>query len=390
MNSEWERCTLDKLVLLQRGHDLSTSKRGKGNIPVAGSNGIVGFHDKSKGIVPGVTIGRSGSIGNTQFFDSEYFPLNTTLYVTDFLGNYPKFVYYFFKRFDFSAFDSGSVQPSLNRNFLYTAIIDKPGLSDQKAIAHILGTLDEKIQLNKKNNETLEDIAKALFKSWFIDFDPVKAKKGGSLLGLSKDISDLFADSFEDSIFGEIPQSWKVSKFGKLCTPKRGKVITKKTIITGKIPVIAGGLNPAYYHSKSNASSPVVTISASGNAGYVNLYYEDIWASDCSYINKNVTDFIYFAHSFLKFNQNKIYHLRHGAVQQHINPNDLMGLDFVFPPVNLINKYELIVTPLHNKISNNLNEINTLFSLKELLLRELISGKLRVPDAEKMIEEIGI
>ena len=284
----------------------------------------------------------------------------------------------------------GAVQQHFNVSSARTLEINLPPLNEQKGISNILGTIDKKIVLNKKNNETLEEIAKRIFKSWFIDFDPVIAKVEGLSTGLPSEISNLFPDSFENFNFDKIPQSWEVSKFGKLCTPKRGKVITKKTIIPGEIPVVAGGINPAYYHSKSNASSPVVTISSSGNAGYVNLFYKDIWASDCSYINKNVTDFIYFSHSFLKVNQSKIFHLRHGAVQQHINPNDLMELDLVLPPLNLINHYEQIVTPLHNKISSNLNEINTLSNMRDILLPKLISGELRIPDAEKMIEEIGI
>jgi type I restriction enzyme S subunit len=244
--------------------------------------------------------------------------------------------------------------------------------------------------LKEKINQTLEEIANTLFKSWFVNFDPVKSKEAGVSIGLSKDISDLFTDSYKDSTFGKIPQSWKVSKFGELLTPKRGKIITKKMITSGEIPVVAGGINPAYYHSKSNAKSPIVTISASGNAGYVNLFYKDIWASDCSYINKDVTDFIYFSYSFLKINQNKIFHLKHGAVQQHINPKDLMGLDIVLPPISLISKYEQIVTPLHNKISNNLNEINTLSSLRDLLLPKLISGELKVTDSQKLIDEVSV
>ena len=96
-------------ISIQRGHDLPERMRVHGEIPVVGSNGIVGFHNLPKGIVPGLTIGRSGSIGNINFLEKPYFPLNTTLYVTDFKGNNEKFVYYFLKNFDFSNFDSGSI-----------------------------------------------------------------------------------------------------------------------------------------------------------------------------------------------------------------------------------------------------------------------------------------
>ncbi len=305
------------------------------------------------------------------------------------------FTFYYAKWEKFRKFAIKNMTGTSGRQRVPVQIFDKwkvivPTIEHQKIISFYLRQLDNKIELNERINQNLEKIINKLFKSWFINFDPVKSKEAGESIGLSKDISDLFTDSFNDSIFGKIPQSWKISKFGELLIPKRGKIITKKMITPGEIPVVAGGINAAYYHSKSNATSPVVTISASGNAGYVNLFYKDIWASDCSYINKDVTDFIYFSYSFLKVNQNKIFHLRHGAVQQHINPKDLIGLDIVLPPKSLISKYEQIVTPLHNKISNNLNEINTLSSLRDLLLPKLISGELKVTDSQKLIDEVSV
>ena len=110
----------------------------------------------------------------------DYWPLNTALYVTDFHGNNQRFAYYFLKQFDFRSYNSGSAQPSLNRNFIHPIPIDVPPPTEQRAIAHILGALDDKIELNRHMNETLEAMARALFKSWFVDFDPVRAKMGAA------------------------------------------------------------------------------------------------------------------------------------------------------------------------------------------------------------------
>ena len=269
-------------------------------------------------------------------------------------------------------------------------IVSLPSLQEQKEIADLLDSLDSKIELNKKMNKTLEEIAKTLFKSWFIDFDPVRAKAEGRPTGLSKEISDLFPDSFENSELGEIPRGWKAGNLGTFIEPKRGKVITKSKIKPGEVPVVAGGTKPPYYHSESNALAPIVTISASGTAGYVNIYYEDIWASDCSYINKEVTDFVFFAHSFLSINQERIYDLRHGAVQQHVYPKDLIELEMVTPPTSIIEDYENKVSTFHERIKCNLEEIKTLQSLRDLLLPKLISGELRITDAENLVEEAGI
>jgi len=283
----------------------------------------------------------------------------------------------------------GSVFDTITRETFDSIFISIPPKKEQLAIVEILGALDRKIEINRKMNETLEEIAKTLFKSWFIDFDPVRAKAEGRPTGLSKEISDLFPNSFEGSKLGEIPKGWKKKSFGNLVTPKRGKVITKSTITKGSIPVVAGGIKPPYYHSESNAEPPIVTISASGTAGFVNLYYQDIWASDCSYINKEITDYVFFIYSFLKINQQRIYDLRHGAVQQHVYPKDLIELPIFLPSISLIKEYERIVTPLHEKISLNLQESKNLEAIRDNLLPKLISGELKIPDAESFVEEAG-
>ena len=168
---------LGDFVALQRGHDLPEAKRRPGDTPVLGSFGVTGWHDTARAAGPGVTVGRSGaSFGVVSYSPVDYWPLNTTLYVVDFHGNDQRFAYYFLKQLDFRIYNSGSAQPSLNRNFIHPIPVDIPPRPEQRAIAHILGTLDDKIELNRRMNQTLEEMARALFKSWFVDFDPVRAK----------------------------------------------------------------------------------------------------------------------------------------------------------------------------------------------------------------------
>ena len=175
--SPWKRMPLGDFVTLQRGHDLPDAIRRPGNKPVLGSFGVTGWHDEARAAGPGVTVGRSGaSFGVVSYSPVDYWPLNTALYVVDFHGNDQRFAYYFLKQVDFRTYNSGSAQPSLNRNFIHPIPVDIPPLPEQHTIAHILGTLDDKIELNRRMNETLEEMARALFKSWFIDFDPVHAK----------------------------------------------------------------------------------------------------------------------------------------------------------------------------------------------------------------------
>ena len=285
----------------------------------------------------------------------------------------------------------GSVQSVLNVNIAKKIKIPNHSLEEQKKISRILNILNSKIEVNQKMNETLEEIAKTLFKSWFVDFDPVREKAEGRSTKLSKEISDLFPDSFEDSELGEIPKGWNLSTFGDFVTPIRGKVITKKTTNPGDIPVVAGGLEPAYFHSTANVQGPAVTISASGaNAGYTNLYFEDIWASDCSYISNNQSSNVFTSYIFLKFNQERIFDSQHGAAQPHIYPDDLRRLDMVIPNNDLYATFENLITSFFNKIKLNKDQTKNLISLRDALLPKLISGELKIPDSENFIEEAGI
>ena len=251
MAGEWQHTTLGKFVSLQRGHDLTESERKPGAVPVMGSAGQNGFHDAALAKGPGIVIGRSGaSFGQVHYCLVDYWPHNTALYVTNFHGNDPQFAYYFLKNINFTRYNSGSAQPSLNRNFIYPIEMNVPQIDEQRAIAHILGTLDDKIELNRRMNETLEAIARAIFKSWFVDFDPVRAKASGEppdsiccRLGLTPDLLALFPDRLVDSELGEIPEGWEVQTVGEVIDRLSiGKKYEQKTVkAAGKVPVLDQG-----------------------------------------------------------------------------------------------------------------------------------------------------
>lgn len=194
---------LNEFITLQRGFDLPSNKRISGSVPVVASTGIAGYHNEIKVKAPGVVIGRSGSIGGGQYIEKDFFPLNTTLYVKDFKGHYPRFIYYLLKSIDFTSFNVGTGVPTLNRNHLSSILISDLGIDKEKEIANILGSLDQKIQLNIQINQTLEQIAQALFKSWFVDFDPVRAKVQALSDGLSLEQAELAA---MQAITGKTPE----------------------------------------------------------------------------------------------------------------------------------------------------------------------------------------
>ena len=181
-----------------------------------GSAGPNGTHNEALAKGPGVVVGRSGaSAGRAHFSEVDYWPHNTCLYVTDFCGNNPRFAYYLLQVLPLASFNSGSAQPSLNRNFLYSIPLVVPGRLEQDGIVEVLQSLDDRITLLRETNATLEAIAQALFKSWFVDFDPVRAKmEGRAPEGMDEATAALFPDGFEETEFGAVPRGWRVMPVG--------------------------------------------------------------------------------------------------------------------------------------------------------------------------------
>src|SRR5690554_2870300 len=218
--TNWKEYKLGDLVTFQRGHDLPRTEMKEGIYPVAGSNSIIGYHNEFTTKSPGITIGRSGNIGNPQLHKTNFWAHNTVLYVKEFKKVDPVFFFYLLKTLDFTQLNSGSAVPSLNRNFIHPFKVSVPDdLPTQTAIAEILSSLDDKIELNNKINQELENLAQTLFKQWFIDFEfpnengePYKSS-GGALV---------------DSELGVIPKGWNVGTFGDLCKVVNGYAFKSK------------------------------------------------------------------------------------------------------------------------------------------------------------------
>ena len=163
---------LGDVLELQRGYDLPHSEMNEGIVPVAGSNGIIGYHDVAKLQPPCITIGRSGSVGKLHRYNVPVWPHNTSLFISDFKENDDKYLFYLLKTIDFNKVCDSSVIPSLNRNFVYPIkIYFETDVKKQKKIASVLSTLDDKIALNKKMNQKLEAMAKRLYDYWFVQYD---------------------------------------------------------------------------------------------------------------------------------------------------------------------------------------------------------------------------
>lgn len=258
-----------------------------------------------------------------------------------------RYLYYLINSMNISGYITGSAQPKLSQANMKKIELELPSVLMQDKILSVLGTIDDKIENNKKINKNLEQQAFAIFNKMFVD-----------------------------SIYGE-------NFVGDILTPNRGKGLLSKDAVPGNVPVVAGGLEPATYHNQSNTVAPVLTISASGaNAGYVNLWNVPVWSSDSSFIDTTMTEDVYFWYAMLKSRQSEIFDAQTGSAQPHIYPKHIAGLPMGNISPDEINQYTVLVSPLFEAIGANKEENLSLASMRDALLPKLMSGEIDVTNID--------
>ena len=361
---KFKKVKLGDIFKLEYGKGLVAEKRISGNYPVYGSSRCIGTHNEYLIEGPGVIIGRKGSVGEVYFSKNNFYPIDTAYYIFKNNKKYDiRFLYYFLKFLNLKRLQGDVGVPGLNRETVHGEIV--PFIEDiktQTRIAFVLSTYDDLIENNEKRIKILEEMARLLYTEWFVKFKFPGHEKVKMV------------DSSTE--YGMVPDGWEAKKLGANLNISKGKNITKSTITHGAIPVVAGGLSPAYYHNKANVQNPVITISASGaNAGFINLYQENIWASDCSYIDNNTTSFVYFYYLFLKNKQTEITRLQRGSAQPHIYPKDLMQITILDIPETLIAQLEDKVKIIFDTIRYFKKQNQHLSKTRDLLIPQLVTGK---------------
>ena len=261
-----------------------------------------------------------------------------------------------------SSVKTGSVVRMVTKKNVEDYVFRCPPKEVRDRISKLLWGLDRKIELNNKINADLEEMAQAIFKNWFVDFEPFKDGK------------------FVDSELGMIPEGWKVGLLGELCNFKRGKNLLTKNAIDEGVPVVAGGLEPSCYHNEANTGAPVITVSGSGaNAGFMRMYHVPVWASDCSFIDISCENF-YFVYCFLNVNSKLLKHAQTGAVQPHVKPSDIHDFELVIPNKESIFDFQNKVKPFFDRIATIQKESSRLSLLRDTLLPRLMSGEIEIPE----------
>jgi len=409
MSSEWLRGTLAEYIELSNG---KTRPEEGGRTSVYGSNGIIGSCQESNSPKETIVIGRVGTYcGSLHFSKEECWVTDNAIKAVAKKGGHSRYFFDLLKTCDLGRLRAGSGQPLLNQRILGSIEIGIPPIEEQRAIAHILGTLDDKIELNRKTNETLEAMAKALFKSWFVDFDPVRAKAEGRPTGLPDEISDLFPDSFEDSELGEIPIGWVCSPLADhsiylsrgispvYCEEGGVLVLNQKCIRDSRV-----SFEKARRHDTTKKQiigrevrrfDALVNSTGVGTLGRVAMmpiFQEEIVVDSHVTVVRGSNDKdSFFISSALLNRQTEIEALGEGSTGQTELSRAVLGsLPIIFPSSKLISAYFDSAYTIQDKIEKNDQSSVVLASTRDTLLPKLISGEIRIPDAEKMLEEVGI
>ena len=388
MPNNWKTYKLEKVATLQRGFDLPNTKRAEGNYPVIAASGFSTWHNEFKVKGPGVTTGRSGTLGQVHFVKDDFWPLNTSLWVKDFHGNDERFIYYFLKTLNFEEYNSGTSVPTLNRNDVHKLDVTIPDLQEQQSIASILSAIDDKIENNLAINKTLEEMAMALYKHWFVDFGPFQEGE------------------FVESELGRIPEGWEVIQFSKIVSKyidNRGKTppIEEEGIPLLEVKHISSNLFPDLKVQKyvsentynnwfrNHLEEDDIIISTVGTVGLTSLvptFSKVAIAQNLLGLrfekNKFPTGFMFYLMKSPYF-LNQIENRLVITVQKSIKRSDLDKIPCLIPNQNLINSFNEIATGYIKQIENNLKENQTLSQLRDTLLPKLISGEVRLKEFQE-------
>ena len=414
MAGEWRKVSVGAFAPFAYGKGLPEHRRdSSGQVPAFGSNGVVGFHCEALTSGPTVVIGRKGTVGAVHYSPKPCWPIDTTFYLVDPDPCVLRFKYYLLKALGLEHMNADSAVPGLNRDAAHSREVLVPPLPEQRAIAHILGTLDDKIELNRRMSETLEAMARALFKSWFVDFDPVRAKmdgrwqRGQSLPGLPAHLYDLFPARLVDSEPGEIPEGWEVATLADFATlnPEVWTQETRPALINyvDLSNTKWGRIETATSYEATSAPSraqrvlrpgdTIVGTVRPGNGSYALIFEHGLTGSTGFAVLRPRTahyvEFVYLAATEPE-NIETLAHLADGAAYPAVRPQVLVATPVVRPPDEVSVWFSQATGPMLARISQSERESRTLAALRDALLPKLISGEIRVMDAERFLMERGL
>ena len=375
---------LGDLITLKRGYDLPEKDRVLGEYPVISSSGISGYHNEYKVLGEGVVTGRYGTLGKMYFVEGGYWPHNTALYVQDFKGNDPKYIYYLLNCIGRIHTSDKSAVPGVNRNELHAMAV--PFISckkEQVSVRNLLSTIDKKIELNNKINTELEAMAKLIYDYWFVQFDfpdangkPYKSS-GGKMV-------------YSEKLKREIPEGWAAKELSDIANITMGQSPAGSSYNDdGKGAMFFQGSTDfgdrfpsvrKYTTEPSRvAKSGDVLLSVRAPVGTLNIADNDccIGRGLAALNSKHGADsFLFYVMLYFK----QIFDLRNsaGTTFGSITKDDLFSLKLVYPGPSILSKYDKVVSGFNVKILNNHKQNQELIKLRDWLLPMLMNGQVTV------------
>ena len=410
--NEWRDVTLGEFSPLVYGRSLPTDERNPmGNVPVVGSNGTVGYHDEALTEGPTIVIGRKGTVGAVHYIPIPCWPIDTTFFVTENDSALLRYKYYALRALGLDQMNSDSAVPGLNRSAAHARMLRVPIEYEQRAIAHVLGTLDDKIELNRRMNETLEKIARALFRSWFVNFEPVRAKmegrwrSGESLPGLPADLYDLFPDHLVPSELGDTPEGWEVKSLEDCASlnpeswsdtnpPGSVEYVDLGNTKWGTIESTQDYLwesAPSRAKRVLRAGDTIVGTVRPGNGSYSLIGTDGLTGSTGFAVlrpdHPRYREFTYLAATRVE-NIDRLATRADGAAYPAVRPSVVSETEVVQPRTGaaLLSCFSTLVAPMLNAMEVNRSESHTLSNQRDALLPKLMSGELR---ASKVSADYG-
>ncbi|MBX4841541.1 restriction endonuclease subunit S [Klebsiella quasipneumoniae] len=426
MGSKWIECELGDFIELKRGYDLPKSTRNEGSIPIISSSGFTDFHDKPMVKGPGVVTGRYGTIGEVFYSEEDFWPLNTTLYVVDFKGNDPLFVYYLLQTISYADYTDKAAVPGVNRNHLHKAKVKVPiSLDIQQKVAAQLYQLEKRVTLGKQINQTLEQMSQTLFKSWFVDFDPVidnaldagnpipetlqsraelrqKMRNNADFKPLPADVRTRFPAEFEETELGWVPKGWRIESFSEIAQLVKENVksedISTDVHYVGLEHLERKHILITNYGNGSDVSSNKSAFNKGDLLfGKLRPYFHKVAITPFSGIcstdilvfrakekyYKSLMAMYAFTDEFVAY-----ANLRStGTRMPRAEAKDLLKYKIVLPNENILEKFELLLNDYWSKGQLNNNESKQLTALRDTLLPKLISGELSLEDLPDLVTQ---
>ncbi|MGV4878129.1 restriction endonuclease subunit S [Acetobacter indonesiensis] len=358
----------------------SPERIDNGEFFVYGSNGIIGKSNKNNSSKNTIIIGRVGSYCGSLYYSKRPCWVTDNAIICKSKNNDDRFWYYALLNLNLSRLSSGSGQPLINQSVLQKTVCKTPPFEDRQKIASILGSLDDKIDLNRRTNETLEAMARALFRDWFVDFGPTQAKMAGEAPYLAPELWELFPDRLDDE--GK-PEGWELRRLHDILEFNYGKSLPTQKRIKGEIPVYGSG-GVTGLHNEALVTTPTIIVGRKGTVGA--LYWEN---RTCFPIDTvfYVTSKLPLSYCFYLLETLGLENMNTDAAVPGLNRDNAYRLEVFYPPAVLIHSFANIVENWRNKIITNESESRTLAQLRDLLLPKLMSGEISIREAEKIVED---